>query len=68
MRRDEYLKHLADVPMFRALSKKDLALVARLAEATNLEVARPRGDVTIPVTGMAGKLSRKIITPNAATA
>ena len=32
MRRDEYLKHLADVPTFRALSKKDLALVARLAE------------------------------------
>ncbi len=32
MRRDEYLKRLGDVPMFRALSKKDLGLVARLAE------------------------------------
>jgi CRP/FNR family transcriptional regulator, cyclic AMP receptor protein len=32
VRRDEYLKQLTDVPMFRALSKKDLALVARLAE------------------------------------
>ena len=32
MRRDEYLKHLSQVPMFRALSKKDLGLVARLAE------------------------------------
>jgi CRP-like cAMP-binding protein len=32
MRRDQYLKHLGEVPMFRALSKKDLSLVARLAE------------------------------------
>ena len=32
MRRDQYLKHLSEVPMFRALSKRDLGLVARLAE------------------------------------
>jgi len=32
VRRDQYLKHLGEVPMFRALSKKDLGLVARLAE------------------------------------
>jgi CRP-like cAMP-binding protein len=35
--RDEYLKHLADVPMFRACSKKDLALIARLAENHRFE-------------------------------
>jgi CRP/FNR family transcriptional regulator, cyclic AMP receptor protein len=32
VRRDEYLKHLSQVPMFKALSRRDLALVARLAE------------------------------------
>jgi CRP/FNR family transcriptional regulator, cyclic AMP receptor protein len=32
VRRDQYLEHLSEVPMFRALSKKDLSLVARLAE------------------------------------
>jgi CRP/FNR family transcriptional regulator, cyclic AMP receptor protein len=32
MRRDEYLKHLSKVPTFKALSRKDLALVAKLAE------------------------------------
>ncbi len=32
MKKNEYLKHLSQVPMFRSLSKKDLALVARLAE------------------------------------
>jgi CRP/FNR family transcriptional regulator, cyclic AMP receptor protein len=32
VRKNDYLKHLSDVPMFRALSKKDLGLVARLAE------------------------------------
>jgi len=32
VRRDQYLKHLSEVPMFRALSKRDLGLVARLAE------------------------------------
>ena len=32
MRRDRYLKHLAAVPMFQALSQKDLILVGRLAE------------------------------------
>ena len=31
-RADEYLKHLSKVPMFRALSKRDLQLVKRLAE------------------------------------
>ena len=31
-RADEYLKQLAKVPMFRALSKRDLALVKRNAE------------------------------------
>ena len=28
MRRDQYLKHLSEVPMFKALSRKDLTLVA----------------------------------------
>ena len=32
MRRDRYLKHLAAVPMFQALSQKELTLVGRLAE------------------------------------
>jgi len=32
VRRSDHLQHLADVPMFRALSKKDLALIGRLAE------------------------------------
>ena len=31
MRKNEYLNQLSKVPMFRALSKKDLGLVARLA-------------------------------------
>src|SRR4029077_6803832 len=32
MRRDRYLKHLAAVPIFQALSQKELTLVGRLAE------------------------------------
>lgn len=32
MRRNQYIDHLARVPMFEALSKKELGLVARLAE------------------------------------
>jgi len=37
MRRDRYLQHLAAVPMFQALSKKDLTLVGRLAEDISVE-------------------------------
>ena len=39
-RADEYLKQLAKVPMFRALSKRDLALVKRNAESHRI----PAGD------------------------
>lgn len=47
---------------FRGSNEVELGeLVARLAEATHLDVARPRGDVTLPVTGMAGKLSRQML-------
>lgn len=36
-------------------------LVVRLAKATGLDVERPRGDVTLPANGLAGKLSRKML-------
>jgi pimeloyl-ACP methyl ester carboxylesterase len=37
------------------------ALVERLAKATGVEVARPAGGVTLPVVGLAGNLSRKML-------
>jgi len=37
VKKNDYQKHLAEVPMFRALSKKDLGLVARLAENYTVE-------------------------------
>ncbi len=40
---DQFLKHLGEVPLFRALSKKDLRLVARRGE--DLEV--PAGKVLV---------------------
>lgn len=36
-RRGEYLRHLAEVPLFSALSKKELALVARQGEDVRVE-------------------------------
>ncbi|HZJ26209.1 MAG TPA: cyclic nucleotide-binding domain-containing protein [Acidimicrobiia bacterium] len=36
-RRGEYLRHLAEVPLFSALSKKDLALLARRGEDVRVE-------------------------------
>jgi pimeloyl-ACP methyl ester carboxylesterase len=36
-------------------------LVARLAESTGVDVPRPPGDVTLPATGLAGNLSRKML-------
>src|SRR2546426_9627448 len=40
-RADEYLKQLAKVPMFRALSKRDLALVKRNAEDHHIRKGEP---------------------------
>lgn len=40
VRKNEYLKNLSTVPMFRALSKKDLGLVARLAEDYTVEAGQ----------------------------
>ncbi len=37
------------------------ALVERLATATGVPVARPAGDVALPVVGLAGNLSRKML-------
>lgn len=49
------------VPFVEA-NEVDLSeMVARLAGATGLDVARPAGDVTLPVTGLAGRLSRKML-------
>ncbi len=36
-------------------------LVARLADATGVAIPRPPGDVTLPVTGVSGTLSRKML-------
>jgi CRP-like cAMP-binding protein len=36
-RADEYLKHLSGVPMFRALSKRELALVRRLCDRLHVD-------------------------------
>ena len=37
------------------------ALVERLAKATGVNLSRPRGEVTLPVVGLAGNLSRKLL-------
>jgi CRP/FNR family cyclic AMP-dependent transcriptional regulator len=39
-RSDPFLEHLADVPLFSALSKKDLAAVARQADLVKAEPGR----------------------------
>jgi len=39
-RRDAFLDHLAEVPLFSALSRKELALVARRAEDVKVEPGR----------------------------
>lgn len=39
-RRDAFLDHLAQVPLFSALSKKELALVARRAEDVKVDAGR----------------------------
>jgi CRP-like cAMP-binding protein len=39
-RRDAFLDHLAQVPLFSALSRKELALVARRAEDVKVEPGR----------------------------
>jgi CRP/FNR family transcriptional regulator, cyclic AMP receptor protein len=39
-RRDAFLDHLAQVPLFSALSRKELALVARRAEDVEVEAGR----------------------------
>jgi CRP/FNR family cyclic AMP-dependent transcriptional regulator len=39
-RRDAFLDHLAQVPLFSALSRKELALVARRAEDVTVEAGR----------------------------
>ena len=39
-RRDSFLDHLAQVPLFSALSRKELALVARRAEDVKVEPGR----------------------------
>jgi pimeloyl-ACP methyl ester carboxylesterase len=47
---------------FVAANEIDMSdLVARLAGATGLDVARPPGVVTLPVNGLAGTLSRKML-------
>ena len=42
-RRDQFIEHLAQVPLFSALSRKELALVARRAE----DVVVPAGKVLV---------------------
>ena len=39
-RRDAFLDHLAQVPLFSALSRKELALVARRAEDVKVDQGR----------------------------
>lgn len=39
-RQDDFLRHLAEVPLFSALSKKELSLVARRAEDVKVEPGR----------------------------
>jgi CRP/FNR family transcriptional regulator, cyclic AMP receptor protein len=40
LRRDAFLDHLADVPLFSALSKKDLAMIARSAEDVKVDAGK----------------------------
>jgi CRP-like cAMP-binding protein len=40
LRRDAFLDHLAEVPLFSALSKKDLQLVARRAEDVKVDAGK----------------------------
>jgi CRP/FNR family cyclic AMP-dependent transcriptional regulator len=40
LRRDAFLDHLAEVPLFSALSKKDLQLVARNAEDVKVDAGK----------------------------
>jgi len=40
LRRDAFIDHLADVPLFSALSKKDLQLVARRAEDVKVDAGK----------------------------
>src|SRR6266566_748509 len=40
LRRDAFLDHLAEVPLFSALSKKDLLLVARRAEDVKVDAGK----------------------------
>lgn len=40
LRRDAFLDHLARVPLFSALSKKDLALVAKSAEDVKVDAGK----------------------------
>jgi CRP-like cAMP-binding protein len=42
-RRDEYLKHLAEVPMFRALSKREMLAIGQRAE----DLSYADGDVIV---------------------
>lgn len=39
-RRDEFLEHLSAVPLFSALSKRDLGLVAKRAEDVHVDAGR----------------------------
>ena len=50
------------VPLVEGGDEVDLSeLVDRLAKATGLDLARPPGDVTLPVVGLAGNLSRTLL-------
>jgi CRP-like cAMP-binding protein len=40
VRRDAFLDHLSEVPLFSALSKRDLQLVARAAEDVNVDAGK----------------------------
>ncbi len=40
VRRDAFLDHLSEVPLFSALSKRDLQLVARAAEDVKVEAGK----------------------------
>jgi CRP-like cAMP-binding protein len=40
LRRDAFIDHLAEVPLFSALSKKDLQMVARRAEDVKVDAGK----------------------------
>ncbi len=49
------------VPLVEA-NEIDLSeVVVRLARATNLVIARPQGEITLPISGVAGTLSREML-------